>query len=118
MNDYFPESDFLECSPPCRKSDMKPDTLKRFNAAREIAGIPFNPTSAFRTVEHEKRMNRPGTSAHTTGHAMDIACTNDNARMKIVQALLKAGFTRIGIAKTFVHADDSPHKTQNIIWNY
>ena len=38
--------------------------------------------------------------------------------MKIVQALLTAGFTRIGIASTFIHADDDPSKPQNLIWTY
>jgi uncharacterized protein YcbK (DUF882 family) len=118
MKDYFSEGEFIGANPPCKKSDMHPDTLLRFNEARELAGVPFAINSAYRSVEHEKRMGRAGTSSHTTGRAMDIACTNGNARMKIVQALLKAGFTRIGIASTFIHADDDPTKSQNVIWTY
>ena len=118
MKDYFPQSDFDKCNPPCQKEDMNFATMHKFNLAREIAGIPFKPTSAFRTFEHEQSMGRPGTSAHTRGRAMDLACTNSNSRYKILTALLRAGFTRIGIADTFIHADDDPDKTQNVIWTY
>lgn len=118
MKDYFPQSDFDKCSPPCKKEQMHSDTLKKFNIAREEAGIPFTPTSAFRSIEHEKKMGRTGTGAHTNGRAMDISCTNSNARYKIVVALMKAGFTRIGVASNFIHADDDPTKVQNVIWTY
>jgi uncharacterized protein YcbK (DUF882 family) len=118
MKDYFPETDFENATPPCKKSDMHPDTLKRFNEARELAGIAFNVNCAFRSVEHEKKMGRAGTSSHTVGRAMDIACTNSNARYKIFKALLKAGFTRVGISGSFIHADDDPRKSQNVIWTY
>ena len=116
--DFFPQSDFDRCLPKCRKEDMHPETLHKFNLAREIARHAFTPTSAYRSPEHKKRMGRPGTSAHTKGRAMDIACVTSSQRMTMVQALLKAGFTRIGIASTFIHADDDPTKPQNLIWTY
>jgi len=116
--DYFPEHDFYKCIPSCSKSQMHPDTLQKLNKARHIAGIPFMLTSAFRSPSHEKLMNRPGTSSHTIGRAVDINCVTSDRRMKIVQALLNAGFTRIGIASTFIHADDDPSKPQNLIWTY
>lgn len=118
MKNYFTQSDFDKASPPCKMSDMNPSTIERFNRARDIAGIPFRVNSAYRTPAHERKQGRPGTSAHTTGHAMDIACTDGTARDTIVRALMRAGFTRIGIAKTFIHADDSPDKAQNVIWLY
>lgn len=123
MKDYFPQSDFDSCTPPCKKEVMHPETMKKFNEAREIAGIPFVPTSAGRTKEHELAMGRKGTSSHVydetkKARAMDIACTNDQARMKIMLALLRAGFTRIGVGKTFIHADDDPTKNQTRLWTY
>jgi len=35
-----------------------------------------------------------------------------------VNALLKAGFTRIGIASSFVHVDCDPTKPAQVIWTY
>lgn len=116
--DYFGEEDFSKATPPCKKSDMNKETLRKFNVAREESGIPFKVNSAFRTIEHEKKMGRTGTSSHTQGRAMDIAAVNGNAKYKIVTALLKAGFTRIGIANTFIHADDDPNKVSNVIFLY
>jgi hypothetical protein len=36
----------------------------------------------------------------------------------VVNALLKAGFKRIGVAKTFIHADDSETHDQEVMWLY
>lgn len=116
--DYFPQSDFDRCLPSCRKEDMHPETMRKLNLASQMAGIPFLPTSAYRSPQHEKFMGRPGTSAHTKGRAIDLACVTSTHRMKMLQALLDAGFTRIGIASTFIHADDDPSKPQNLIWTY
>lgn len=52
------------------------------------------------------------------GRGIDIRCNTDGNRHKLVSALMKAGFTRIGIAKTYIHADDSPKHSQEIIWLY
>ena len=48
--------------------------------------------------------------------AVDIACDDSVTRQKIVSGLIKAGFTRIGISKTFIHADNDL-KT-DAIWLY
>lgn len=116
--DYFSEYEFRSATPPCLKSDMNKDTLKRFNVARELAGIPFKINSAYRTIKHEKKNGRTGTSSHTKGRAMDIFAINGNARYKIITSLLKAGFSRIGVGKSFIHADDDPQKSGNVIWTY
>jgi uncharacterized protein YcbK (DUF882 family) len=118
MIKYFTQGDFTKASPPCKIVDMRLTTLQRFDRAREIAGIPFIVNSAFRTVAHERKQGRTGTSSHTTGHAMDIKATDGRQRYKIVTALLEAGFTRIGIGKTFIHADDDQSKVQEVIWDY
>lgn len=93
-------------------------SLQRLDRAREIAGIPFIVTSAYRSPEHEHARGRTGTSAHTLGRAFDIACTTPRARWKIVHAAITAGFTRIGIGKSFVHVDDSSIHSQCQIWHY
>lgn len=118
MKDYFHPSEFGRCNPPCKKSDLHPDTIARLNKMREIAGIPLVLNCAYRSPEHDKAKGRSGTGAHTLGRAVDIRCNNDATRYKIIVAALAAGFTRIGVASTFVHVDDSPTHAQERFWPY
>lgn len=113
---YFKEEEFSRCSPACSLQDMKQPTMSKLDTAREIAGIPFVLTSAYRSPEHDK--GRSGTGAHTLGRAIDIRCNTSRNRFLVVNALLKAGFKRVGIAKTFVHADDSEVHAQEVVWLY
>ena len=115
---FFKESEFRNANPACSLQDMHPETMRRLDLARSVAGIPFVINSAFRTVEHEKRQGRTGTSSHTTGRAVDIRCTADRQRFLIITALLMAGFDRIGVHKTFIHADDSPRHSKQVIFFY
>ena len=115
---YFSEPDFAGCQPPCTMGDMDRHFLEQLDQARHFAGIPFVLNSAFRTVEHEKEMGRDGTSSHVKGIAVDIRCHTGRNRFLIVQALMEAGFTRIGIANTFIHADLDTEKSGQVIWNY
>ncbi len=113
---YFAEREFQRCTPPCSLQDMRQDSIDKFNKARQLAGIPFVINSAYRSVDYEKSKGRAGTSAHTLGRAMDIRCNNPRNRFKIVNALIKAGFNRIGIYATFIHADNSTTHEQDVIW--
>ena len=97
---------------------LKPELVLLLDQAREIAGIPFKLNSGKRTVEQNEKAGGVKDSAHLSGLAVDIACTTDSNRHKIVTALLTVGFNRIGIAKTFLHADVSNDKSQNVIWLY
>ncbi len=108
MKDYFSESEFKACVPSCSKADMHPETLCKLNNARHIAGIPFVLNSAYRSPAHDKSKGRSGTGAHTLGRAVDIRCHTSENRAKVLTALIEAGFERIGIYPTFIHADDSP----------
>ncbi len=118
MSKYFKDSEFKRCSPSCSIDDMNAETLNRLDQARESAGIPFVLNSAYRSPAHDKSKGRSGTGAHTLGRAVDIRCNTSANRWKIVSALIAAGFTRIGVASTYIHADDSPNHAQNVIWTY
>ena len=115
---YFNESEFKACSPSCSLQDMKQHTMEKLDAARKMAGIPFVLNSAYRSPQWDKSKGRSGTGAHTTGCAVDIRCNTSANRLKIVQACLSVGFTRIGIGKTYIHVDDDPTKTPNVMWHY
>lgn len=115
---YFSEKEFKACVPSCSLQDMQQHTMARLDNAREIAGIPFVLNSAYRSVKWEKAHNRTGTGAHSHGCGVDIRCNTSRNRLKIVMACLQAGFTRIGIGKTYIHVDDDPEKDQNVMWHY
>lgn len=97
-------------------NNMQPSTLLKLDKAREIAGIPFIVNSGYRDDNHPETIKNP-TSSHNKGYAVDIHVT-DQTRDIIQQALRQAGFTRIGLANTFIHADDDPNKTQYVTWFY
>lgn len=115
---YFSEAEFAKCAPSCSLQDMEQGTMDRLDEVRRLAGIPLVLNSAYRSVEHEKKQGRAGTSAHTLGRAVDIRCNDSANRYKIVKAALEAGFTRIGIGKTYIHLDDSTTHPQGVIWHY
>jgi len=107
MSKYFKEIE----------NNMSKEFLFVLDEAREIAGIPFVINSAYRSPEHPLSIKNPS-SSHIKGLAVDIKATDSNTRFKIVKALMTVGFTRIGIADTFIHVDLDLDKTQNVIWTY
>lgn len=104
---YFSVYEFQKVH--CSIDDIDPESLKRLDACRRKAGIPFILTSAYRSRQSEIEKGRTGNSAHTRGRAFDIACSSDLNRAIIVRAAIEVGFTRIGIAKNFIHLDDDYH---------
>ena len=102
--------------------NMKRVFLKKLDKARNIAGVPFKITSGFRTPQHNERLKKEGykvsaNSSHLKGLAADIACLDSGTRQKILNGLIMAGFTRVGIADTFIHCDTDTDKT-DAIWLY
>lgn len=102
---------------------MQDEFLQRLDHARDIAGIPFKITSGFRIDQDIERLLKQGykvskNSSHLKGWAADIATPSSQHRYKIIEALLEAGFNRIGIAESFVHVDSDPDKPAEVIWTY
>ena len=107
MSKYFKEIE----------TNMNKQFLFVLDEAREFAGIPFVINSAYRSPTHPQSIKNP-TSSHIKGLAVDIKATDSTTRFKIIEALLSVGFTRIGIADTFIHVDLDFDKTQDVIWTY
>ena len=107
MSKYFKEIE----------TNMNKNFLFVLDEAREFAGIPFIINSAYRSPTHPLSIKNP-TSSHIKGLAVDIKATDSTTRFKIVEALISVGFTRIGIANTFIHVDLDFDKTQDVIWTY
>ena len=98
-------------------SKMSSYVLERLDYARGVSGIPYKINSAYRTELHNTLIKGSPTSSHLGGWAVDIHCTDSRSRERIVHGLVQAGFQRIGIANTFIHADIDPHKNP-AIWLY
>ena len=99
------------------EENMNVDFLAKLDEAREYANIPFIINSAYRSPEHPLSIKNP-TSSHIKGLAVDISVNDSRTRFIILNALIKVGFNRIGIADTFIHVDLSVDKAQQVIWTY
>ena len=112
----FKPSEF-DC-PDCGSNLMDTVFLDKIDFAREVAGVPFNINSGFRCEAHNRAVGGSSTSSHPLGLACDIAARDSRSRFKIIDGLIRAGIKRIGIAKTFIHADDDPDKGPEVAWLY
>lgn len=115
---HFTLSEFDSPDIPGSGEEMKSSFLRRLDEARELAGVPFKISSGYRTPEHNEAVGGVFNSSHTKGHAADIVIASSEHRYVIVRALIEVGFNRIGIANSFVHVDNDPAKTPNVIWTY
>lgn len=109
MTKYFKE---IDCG------NMDANFLSKLDKARNIADLPFKINSAYRSPKHNAKVGGSPNSSHLKGLAVDISCTDSRTRFIIVDALIKAGFNRIGIADTFIHVDLDLDKSNKVIWTY
>ena len=112
---YFKLSEF-DCKCGCGLNRMDSVHLAMLEEAREIADVPFMISSGTRCEEHNNAIGGVMGSSHVHGYASDIKCVNSRYRFKIVTALLKAGFNRIEIKNTWIHADNDPSKDVDVIF--
>lgn len=115
---FFERHEFDSPDQPGSGENMKMRFMKKLIKARINANTAFIITSGYRTKDHNKKVGGVADSAHTKGLAADVLARTSHIRYKIVRAALQAGFTRIGIAETFIHLDDDTSKTQDVIWTY
>ena len=118
---YFRAREF-EC-PCCGEEQMKDAFVHLLDEARNFAGIPFKINSGFRCDSHTETLKEKGykvaqNSPHLRGWAADIHCVDSRSRAYILDALGFVGFSRIGIAKNFIHVDNDPCKDEQVVWVY
>tara|TARA_R110000803_G_scaffold136534_3_gene203427 strand:+ start:802 stop:1164 length:363 start_codon:yes stop_codon:yes gene_type:complete len=97
---------------------MEVEFLEMLDIARDIAGFPFIINSGFRSIAHNKKVGGVKNSSHLMGWAADLHCGSGQRRFLMIEALLDAGFTRLGIGDTYIHCDCDPNKPQMTIWTY
>jgi len=108
LSKYFKEAEYK----------MDADFLAKLDEARELADIPFIINSAYRSVEQNKKVGGKPNSSHLKGLAVDIKIKDSRTRYIVLNALIRVGFNRIGVASTFIHVDDDKEKSENVIWTY
>lgn len=123
MYKWFKMSEFDSPDQPGSGELMEPAVVQALDIARDIYGFPMVVTSGFRTIEYNRQLMEQGynaspKSSHLLGWAVDIAVPNSERRFLMLEALLDAGFHRIGVADDFIHADLDPNKTPNCLWVY
>ena len=114
---YFSLSEFDCPSLPGSGKNMDINFLYKLDHARDIAGISFKITSGYRTKERNAEVGGVPNSSHLIGVAADIAVSSGGERYIILNALIRAGFKRIGVAKGFIHCDTDDSKP-NSVWTY
>lgn len=102
---YFKREEFnCKC---CNRNEMKDDFMEMLDRARELAGVPMVISSGYRCPKHNESVGSTSEN-HTSGRAADIFASDGFRRGAILRGLYLAGFKRIGIGKTFIHADNMP----------
>jgi len=115
---HFTLDEFDSPDMPGSGSLMDTEFLRMIDAARELAGIPFIVNSGYRSPAHNQAIGGSKTSSHMKGYAADLHATTSRNRWIIIAACLQVGFTRIGVAGSFVHVDCDPEKSENVMWLY
>ena len=115
---YFKLEEFESPDLPNSGVNMDGAFLTMLNDARDIAQIPFEINSGYRTKERNELVKGKKDSSHLIGKAADIACSGSRERWIILDSLIKVGFNRIGIADTFIHVDSDKSKSPDVIWTY
>lgn len=114
---YFREDEFL-CSCGCGM-DIDSRLKRIITRAREIANVPFVITSGARCEAYNDSIEKASkSSSHVKGLAVDIQTKNSRSRFTILSALYDAGIVRIGISKSFIHADIDLSKVREVVWTY
>ena len=116
----FSEKEF-KCSC-CGECLVHMELVERLQIVRDIIGEALIITSGYRCPKYNteigKKYHSVAGSSHTAGWAVDIKADHSPFRYQLISILLRVGFTRIGIGKTFIHCDLDPNKPQEVIWTY
>ena len=119
----FKSSKFDSPDEPGSGHAMNHDLIRKLDRIRIIIGKPLHISSGYRTKAHNKSLIKRGykaskNSSHMQGLAVDVLCSDDETRFRLVSAALGQGITRIGIAAGFVHLDVDINKNQWRMWRY
>lgn len=94
------------------------DLMYKLDRARELYGHAIVITSGFRDPAENALVGGVSESAHTTGHAADVRVPLDREmRERLIWAMGRAGFSRIGIYDAHIHVDVDRSKPSPACWS-
>lgn len=101
------------------KNEMQHEFMQLLQELREELNFPLLITSGYRDKTHPIEARKTHSNGeHTQGMCCDIRCLNSATRYKIMECAFRLGFTRIGMADTFIHLGISKTLPQNVLWDY
>jgi zinc D-Ala-D-Ala carboxypeptidase len=102
------------------KNEMQHEFMQMLQELREELNFPLVITSGYRDKTHPIEARKTHSNGeHTTGRCCDVRCLDGSTRFKIIETALNLGFTRIGIANTFLHLGIGGKGLPNyVIWDY
>ena len=111
---YFSKSEFkCKC---CGENAINDKLIDMLDIARGIVGVPFIVNSGYRCIYHNEKVGGRANSSHLKGLAVDIKLHSGHEKYKILDAMYKAGFKRIGVYDNFIHVDIDLDKPQEAMW--
>ncbi len=102
--------------PCCGRNETSQIFADRLNECRNSAGVPFRINSGYRCEDHNREVGGSINSAHTYGQAADIEVDTSQERFLIIQSLINAGFTRIGVYRAWIHVDQAEDRADMVMW--
>lgn len=115
---YFDDSEFA-CKCGCGRKDIDIFLVDRLDTLREQLGRPMKITSGCRCERHNASVGGKSNSAHLRGLAVDIEAASGRERYEILSRIFRLMmFSRVGIAKTFIHVDIDMSLPKQRLWLY
>jgi len=105
-------------NPPQSVLDNITALVTKLQVARDYFGEPMVFTSGYRCDKLNKAVGGVANSAHTSGKAVDIEFHSEAHAKKLIEALIKSGFKRIGLGWSFIHVDIDHTKPHPACWLY
>lgn len=114
----FPKSE-MDCKHSGR-NEMQHEFMAKLQRLRDEFDRPMTITSGYRHPTHPIEARKTHSNGeHTQGMCCDVRCVNSATRFTLISLALKHGFTRIGVAKTFLHLGlGGKGLPNNVIWEY
>jgi len=98
----------LQCQCGCERLEMSERTLDRLEAVRLSYGHAIAVVSGYRCEDNNAAVGGKPTSAHLSGHAVDVARPYGVELMELIEIFLANGFHGFGMGDGKLHFDDHP----------
>lgn len=113
-----------ECGFGEKEEHIDQDLIEKLNMLRRLYGKAIIVMSGARCAEYNRSIGGVEDSAHLPHketeqcRAVDIYVSSSEDRYTLLDYALRLGFTRIGLAKTFIHLDVAWDLPSPVIFNY